>query len=46
MYPMLAYWRGGHGGFALFGLVVLFCFVAAIIALVGSRKKPKDGHQE
>jgi Na+-transporting methylmalonyl-CoA/oxaloacetate decarboxylase gamma subunit len=45
IYPMLAYWRGGHGGFAPFWLIVLLCFAAACIGLLVSRERPKDRNQ-
>jgi cytochrome c biogenesis factor len=46
IYPMLAYWRGGHEGFTPFWLVVLICFAAASIAILVSRERPKDRNQE
>lgn len=39
IYTMLAYWRGGHGGLALFWVVFLVCIVGGIIAMMLPREE-------
>jgi hypothetical protein len=43
---MLAYWRGGHGGFALFWVVFLLCVAAGIIAMTRPREGREARNQE
>jgi hypothetical protein len=42
IYTMLAYWRGGDGGFAFFWVVFLLCIGAGIIAMT----RPREGGEE